>query len=58
VARQITRHGFKVPRARSEPFPKAETDGRQPPDLTADKLLAHSRLPLAWHKQRTALGFA
>ena len=33
-------------------------DGRQPPDLTADKLLAHSRLPLAWHEQRTALGFA
>ena len=27
-------------------------------DLTADKLLAHSRLPLAWHDQRTALGFA
>jgi len=33
-------------------------DGRQPRDLTADKLLAHSRLPLAWHDQRTALGFA
>jgi site-specific DNA recombinase len=32
--------------------------GRQPPDLTADKLLAHSRLPLAWHEQRTLLGFA
>ena len=27
-------------------------------DLTADKLLAHSRLPLAWPEQRTALGFA
>jgi hypothetical protein len=26
--------------------------------LTADKLVAHSRLPLAWHDQRTALGFA
>jgi len=26
--------------------------------LTAEKLLAHSRLPLAWHDQRTALGFA
>ena len=26
--------------------------------LTADKLLAHSRLPLAWHEQRTVLGFA
>jgi hypothetical protein len=33
-------------------------DGRQPRDLTADKLLAHSRLPLAWHEQRTVLGFA
>ena len=33
-------------------------DGRQPRDLTADKLLAHSRLPLTWHEQRRALGFA
>ncbi len=33
-------------------------DGRQPPDLTAEKLLDHSRLPLAWHDQRTVLGFA
>jgi site-specific DNA recombinase len=31
--------------------------GRQPRDLTAGKLLAHSRLPLAWQDQRTALGF-
>ena len=37
---------------------QAILDGRQPCDLTADKLLAHSRLPLAWHKQRTLLGFA
>ena len=37
---------------------RAILDGRQPPDLTADKLLAHSRLPLAWHEQRTVLGFA
>jgi hypothetical protein len=29
----------------------------QPPDLSPDKLLAHSRLPLAWHEQRTLLGF-
>ena len=36
---------------------QAILDGRQPPDLTADKLLAHSRLPLAWHEQRTLLGF-
>jgi hypothetical protein len=33
-------------------------DGREPRDLTADKPLAHSRLPLAWHAQRTVLGFA
>ena len=37
---------------------QAILDARQPPDLTADKLLAHSRLPLAWHEQRTLLGFA
>jgi hypothetical protein len=33
-------------------------DGCQPRNLTPDKLLAHSRLPLAWHDQQTALGFA
>jgi site-specific DNA recombinase len=37
---------------------EAILDGCQPRDLTADKLLAHSRLPLGWHKQRTVLGFA
>jgi DNA invertase Pin-like site-specific DNA recombinase len=37
---------------------QAILDGRQPHNLTADKLLAHSRLPLAWHDQRTALGLA
>src|ERR1700756_669053 len=37
---------------------EAILDGRQPLDLTADKLLAHSRLPLGWHEQRTVLGFA
>ena len=37
---------------------QAILDGRQPRDLTAEKLLAHSRLPLAWHDQRTALGCA
>jgi len=36
---------------------EAILDGRQPRDLTADKLLAHSRLPLVWHEQRTVLGF-
>ena len=37
---------------------QAILDGRQPRDLTANKLLAHSRLPLAWPEQRTALGIA
>jgi site-specific DNA recombinase len=37
---------------------QAILDGRQPRDLTAVKLLEHSRLPLAWHDQRIALGFA
>jgi site-specific DNA recombinase len=36
---------------------QAILDGRQPRDLTADKLLAHSRLPLTWHEQRRVLGF-
>jgi len=36
---------------------QAILDGRQPRHLTADKLLAHSRLPLGWHEQRTVLGF-
>ena len=36
---------------------QAILDGSQPRDLTADKLLAHSRLPLAWHEQPTVLGF-
>jgi site-specific DNA recombinase len=36
---------------------QAILEGRQPPDLSPDKLLAHSRLPLAWHEQRTLLGF-
>jgi hypothetical protein len=37
---------------------RAILDGRQPAGLTADKLLAHSRLPLAWHEQCIVLGFA
>jgi site-specific DNA recombinase len=36
---------------------QAILDGRQPRNLTAQKLLEHSRLPLAWHDQRTMLGF-
>jgi hypothetical protein len=37
---------------------QAILDGRQPRALTADTLLAHSRLPLTWHEQRRVLGFA
>jgi hypothetical protein len=36
---------------------QAILEGRQPRDLTAEKLLEHSRLPLAWHDQRIVLGF-
>ena len=37
---------------------QAILNGRQPRGLTADKLLVHLRLPLAWHDQRNVLGFA
>jgi len=36
---------------------QAILNGRQAGDLTADKLLSFSRLPLGWHEQRTVLGF-
>ena len=32
--------------------------GKQPAGLTANKLMADTRLPLDWRDQRTALGFA
>jgi DNA invertase Pin-like site-specific DNA recombinase len=32
--------------------------GKQPPELTANKLIADTRLPLDWRDQRAALGFA
>ena len=32
--------------------------GRHDPDLSASKLMADTRLPLDWAKQRQALGFA
>jgi site-specific DNA recombinase len=50
---RLVRLGFLAP-----DITQAILDGRQPADLTADKLRAHSRLPLAWHEQRTVLGFA
>ena len=37
---------------------RAILERRHPRDLTAHKLLAHSRLPLALPEQRRALGFA
>jgi AraC-like DNA-binding protein len=37
---------------------RAIIEGRHPRDLTAQKLLTHSRLPLAWQEQRRLLGFA
>jgi len=36
---------------------RAILEGRHPQDLTARKLLAHSRLPLTWPEQRQILGF-
>jgi site-specific DNA recombinase len=33
-------------------------EGKQPPELTANKLMADTRLPLDWREQRTVLGFA
>lgn len=35
---------------------RAILEGRHPCDLTAQKLLAHSRLPLSWPEQRRLLG--
>ena len=32
--------------------------GKQPAELTANKLMADTRLPLDWREQRTVLGFA
>ena len=51
--RQLVRLSYLAP-----DITEAILDGRQPPDLTAEKLLEHSRLPLAWPDQRTLLGFA
>ena len=33
-------------------------DGDQPPELTAEKLMRNTRLPLSWEAQRKRLGFA
>jgi hypothetical protein len=37
---------------------RAILDGRQPPDLTAARLIRASRLPLVWDQQKAVLGFA
>lgn len=36
---------------------KAILDGRQPPGLTASRLMRDTRFPLEWRAQRKALGF-
>ena len=51
--RQLVRLSYLAP-----DITEAILDGRQPPDLTAEKLLEHSRLLLGWPDQRTLLGFA
>jgi len=37
---------------------RAILDGRQPPDMTAARLIRASKLPLDWDQQKAALGFA
>ena len=37
---------------------RAILEGRQPGGFTAQKLVSHAALPLAWPEQRQALGFA
>jgi hypothetical protein len=37
---------------------RAILNGKQPPELTARKLLNDMRLPLDWNEQRRSLGFA
>jgi len=49
---RVARLGYLAP-----DITQAILDGYQPLDLTAEKLLEHSRLPLAWHDQRIVLGF-
>jgi len=36
---------------------KAILEGRQPPELTARKLMLDTRLPLDWNEQKVKLGF-
>lgn len=50
---RVLRLGFLAPE-----IVKAILDGRQPPELTAARLLRKSRLPPDWQRQRTTLGFA
>ena len=50
---RVLRLAFLAPR-----ITEAILGGRQPPHLTADRLIRSSRLPLAWQEQRRLLGFA
>jgi hypothetical protein len=36
---------------------RQQDDGRQPGGFTAQQLVTHAALPLAWSEQREALGF-
>jgi hypothetical protein len=62
-AAEIGEHWPELPVARirlsylAPDITQAILDGRQPRDLTPEKLLDHSRLPLAWRDQRIVLGF-
>ncbi len=49
---RVARLGYHAP-----DITQAILNGHQPPNLTAEKVLEHSRLPLAWHDQRIVLGF-
>ena len=44
-------------RAAEMDAPRRSSMGGSRAILTPEKLLEHSRLPLAWHAQRIALGF-
>jgi hypothetical protein len=45
-------HNASCPSYLAPDITQAILYGRQPRDLTPEKLLDHSRLPLAWHDQR------
>ena len=52
-AARLTRLNYLAPN-----IVAAILDGKQPVDLTANKLMADTRFPFDWRAQRAALGFA